>query len=95
MVGSTPLILCVCVCLGLTDQPDDVEGGVGEDGRVDFVEIVVRLFLASYGLPGHTADEERRNTHENKKTQRWVLTPLILRNDQRGSKPQHRSKAGN
>ena len=44
----------VCVWVELTDKPDDVEGGVCEDRRVGLIKVVVRLFLASYGLSGRT-----------------------------------------
>lgn len=53
--------VCVRVCehTGLTDQPDDIEGGVGEDRRVGLIQVVVGPLLAPYGLPGH-AEEQRR-----------------------------------
>lgn len=39
---------------GLTDEPDDIESSVGEDGSVGLIQVVVGLFLASDGFPGYT-----------------------------------------
>lgn len=39
---------------GLTDEPDDIESGVGEDRCVGLIQVVVGLFLASDGFPGYT-----------------------------------------
>jgi len=55
------MCVCVCVCVlvcarALTQQPDDIESGVGEDGRVALVETVVRLLVAPHGLPGRTVE---------------------------------------
>lgn len=50
---------CRHTCTGLTNQPDDVEGGVGEDGGVGLIEVVIGLLLASDGLSGHTDTGER------------------------------------
>lgn len=44
------LFVCMCVCVGLTDKPDDIERGIGENWCVGFIKVVVRLFLAPYGL---------------------------------------------
>lgn len=38
---------------GLTDQTDDIEGGVGEDRRVGLIQVVVRLLFAPNGFPGY------------------------------------------
>ena len=46
--------MCMHMCVGLTNKPDDVEGGVGEDWCIGFIKVIVRLFPASYGLSGHT-----------------------------------------
>lgn len=41
-------------CATPTDQPDDVEGGVGQDGGiVGLVQVVVGPPLAPDGLSGH------------------------------------------
>lgn len=29
--------VCICACAGLTDKPDNVEGGVGEDRCVGLI----------------------------------------------------------
>lgn len=47
------------VCAGPTDEPDDIEGGVGEDWCVGLIKVVVGLFLASDGLSGHTGAYKR------------------------------------
>lgn len=31
----------MCECVGLTDKPDDVEGGVGEDWCIGLIKVVV------------------------------------------------------
>lgn len=48
------------VSAGLTDEPDDIEGGVGEDRRVGLVQVVVRLLLASDGFPGYADGRSMR-----------------------------------
>lgn len=38
----------------LTNQPDDIEGGVREDRCVGLIQVVVRLLFAPDGFPGYT-----------------------------------------
>lgn len=37
----------------LTDEPDHVQGGIGQDGRVQLIEAVVGLLPASQSFPRH------------------------------------------
>lgn len=57
--------MCTCVRAGLTDQPDDIEGGVGEDGRVGLIQVVVGPLLAPYGLPGRAEEQRRKEGAES------------------------------
>lgn len=50
------------MCVTPTDQPDDVEGGVGENGGVvGLVQVVVRPPLAPDGLSGHARVKNERS----------------------------------
>lgn len=42
--------MCECGSAAPTDKPDDVEGGISENRCIGLIKVVVRLFLASYGL---------------------------------------------
>lgn len=50
------------MCATPTDQPNDVEGGVGKDGCIaGLVQVVVGPLLAPDGLSGHAAVNKERS----------------------------------
>lgn len=56
--------MCACVFPGLTNKPDDVERGVGENWCVGLIEVVVGLLLGSHGFSGYAGGRVRESRSE-------------------------------
>lgn len=78
----------VCLCTKLTDKPDDVEGGVGENGCAGLTEVVVGLLFASYGVFGHADACKEKKKQERSNSAIHVNSSNLL---QMTSRVQHLS----
>lgn len=72
----------------LTDKPDNIKGGVGEDGSIGFIQVVVWLLLASDGLSRHTGANVKvvvrqkvEQSYEKRRESVIIINTAFLDND--------------